>query len=73
MSEGLVLGRRWKILLVNLIHPVLLAEVMIDKNGRQVMIIPADIPADGCLGPGFFPLWIIGEAQEKPDDGDEKD
>lgn len=73
MSEGLVLRRRREILLVDLIHPHLLPYVMIDEDGGEVVVVPAHIPADGGFGPGFFPFRIIGESQEKPDDGDEED
>ena len=72
MPEGLVLCRGWEILLVDLIHPVLLPEV-VDKDGGEVMIIPAHIPADGGFGPGFFPFGVIGEAQEEPEESDEDD
>lgn len=73
MSECLVLCGGWEILLIDIIHPGLLPYIMIDKDGRQVMVIAAHIPTDGSFGPGFFPFRIIGESQEEPDDGDEDD
>ena len=62
MPEGLVLCRGREVLLIDIIHPDLLSEIMIDKDGRQVMVIAAHIPADGSFGPGFFPFRIIREA-----------
>ena len=73
MTECLVLCGGREILLVDLIHPDLLPEIMINKDGRQVMVIAAHIPADGSFGPGFFPFRIVGETKEKQDDGDEDD
>jgi len=73
MTEGLVLCGGREVLLIDIIHPGLLPEIMIDKDGWQVMVVPTYIPADGGFGPGFFPFRIVGEAQEKPDDGDEDD
>ena len=46
---------------------------MIDEDGRQVVVVPAYIPADGGFGPGFFPLRIIREAEVSPDKGDDDD
>lgn len=73
MPEGLIIRWRGEVLLVDIIHPVLLPDILVDKDGGEVMIVPAHIPADGGFGPGFFPFRIIGESQEEPEDGDEVD
>lgn len=73
MPEGLIISRGREILLIDVIHPVLLPDILIDKDGGKVMIVSTDIPADGGFRPWFFPLRIIGEAKEEPKDGDKVD
>ena len=73
MSKSLIVSWRGEVLLVDFVHPVLLPDILVDKDGGEVMIVPAHIPADGGFGPGFFPFRIIGESQEEPEDGDEVD
>ncbi len=73
MPDSLVVGGGGEVLLIDTVHPVLLKDILVDKDGRQVMVVSADIPADGCFGQRFLPFGIIGEAQEEPEDGDEVD
>ena len=73
MPEGLIIRWRGEVLLVDIIHPVLLPDILVDKDGGEVMIVPAHITADGGFGPGLFPFRIIRKSQEEPEDGDEVD
>ena len=46
---------------------------MIDEDSREVVIVPAHVPADSSFGPGFFSFGVIGEAEVAPDQGDNDD
>lgn len=71
MSDSLVVGGGGEVLLIDPVHPVLLKDILVDKDGGQVMVVAADIPTDRGLGERFLPFRIIGETQEQPEDGDE--
>ena len=71
MTECLVIGWGREILFIDRIHPVLLPDILIDKDSREVMVVSADIPADRGFGPGLVPFRVPGETEKEPEDGDE--